>query len=90
LEIDNSIFLYSVFHKDRFANPPIENTDPILERVPTDVNTARELIEWNLNQCNIFANGYPSYFGELEFQHRKIQLEITGSYKNPSGEYRLC
>ncbi|MDR2641594.1 MAG: hypothetical protein LBC74_02245 [Planctomycetaceae bacterium] len=86
-EIDNCTVLYSVFHKDLFQNPPVENTDPILERVPTDSNKVQEEIEWN--QCNIIINGLPPHFGDLIFRHKKIKLEKSDSNAIPSGEISL-
>jgi hypothetical protein len=86
-EIDNCTVLYSVFHKDQFQNPPIENTDPILERVPTDSNKVREKIEWD--QGNIIINGLSPYFGYLVFRHKKIPLKKSDPNTVPSGEISL-
>ncbi|MDR2168709.1 MAG: hypothetical protein LBP59_01035 [Planctomycetaceae bacterium] len=89
LEIDNCIVLYSVFHNDKFQNPPIEYTEPVLERVPVDVNTAIEKTEWESDKCNIFINGCPAHFGKLTLQHKKIHLKELNSENIPSGEFYL-
>jgi hypothetical protein len=89
-EIDNCTVLYSVYHEERFQNPPIENTDPILERVPTDSNKVCEKTEWDSNQCNILSDVSLSHFGELNFRHTKIKLEKSDPNAIPSGESFLC
>jgi hypothetical protein len=81
------LIIYSVFSKDTFSNPPVANTDPIFEHVQTDSNKVLEEIEWNSDRCNIWADKYPSHFGQLDFRHQKIRLEKSDNADNiPRGE----
>jgi hypothetical protein len=86
VSIDPCIHLHTVFHRDKFSSDEQNNTDPAMERIPTDEEPAE--LEWRNDRWNFLSYGRSPHWEEWGFRHHKIELRMNDN-GIPEGKYDL-